>query len=379
MIRSEMNWTDTLDTTARVAGYTHALYRHPARFAPEFVRRVIDELTHPGELVLDPFMGGATSAVEALAAGRRFVGFDINPLALTLCRAKTTPLQKQDFKTLSDWIQVADVIAAESDEPRLKNAPPALVRALNPFVLAAHRLKPERQRDAAVLLLLRAAQWAVDGRAVPAGAEAMLLHLAGGLEVMKNGLEELAAAAAEHGLAPSRLPDRRVLRAGPAHEVAAHRGLNRLAHRARLVVTSPPYPNVHVLYHRWQVRGRAETPMPYWIADASDGLGAAHYTMGGRSAVGEDRYFAMIQQSWHHLRRLLRKDAVVVQLIAFPRPEMQVSRYLRAMEDAGYVRRRDLEPARSRKVPNRRWYYRVAPERNPAEEIVLAHSPIGGY
>lgn len=33
-----------------------------------------------------------------------------------------------------------------------------------------------------------------------------------------------------------------------------------------LILTSPPYPGVHVLYHRWQVQGRKETPAPFWIA-----------------------------------------------------------------------------------------------------------------
>ena len=57
------------------------------------------------------------------------------------------------------------------------------------------------------------------------------------------------------------------------HEITPHRFLfNRdtvcfheeplfrvLRGRVRLVLTSPPYPAVHVLYHRWQVKGRKET------------------------------------------------------------------------------------------------------------------------
>jgi hypothetical protein len=41
--------------------------------------------------------------------------------------------------------------------------------------------------------------------------------------------------------------------------------------KAKLIVTSPPYPGVHVLYHRWHVDGRRETPAPYWIAGCNDG------------------------------------------------------------------------------------------------------------
>jgi hypothetical protein len=39
----------------------------------------------------------------------------------------------------------------------------------------------------------------------------------------------------------------------------------------KLVLTSPPYPGVHVLYHRWQVDGRKETPLPFMIAGKLDG------------------------------------------------------------------------------------------------------------
>jgi site-specific DNA-methyltransferase (adenine-specific) len=39
---------------------------------------LIERLTKPGQLVCDPFMGGGTTAVVALALGRRFVGCDID-------------------------------------------------------------------------------------------------------------------------------------------------------------------------------------------------------------------------------------------------------------------------------------------------------------
>src|SRR5215472_1710906 len=93
-------WPDTIlqsfRSTARAVGYTHDFYRYPARFAPEFVRSVIAALTSPGDLVFDPFMGGGTTAVEALAAGRRFAGCDLNPLATFIAEVKTTPLHSDD-------------------------------------------------------------------------------------------------------------------------------------------------------------------------------------------------------------------------------------------------------------------------------------------
>jgi DNA modification methylase len=37
---------------------------------------LVERLTKPGQLICDPFMGGGTTAIVALAFGRRFVGCD---------------------------------------------------------------------------------------------------------------------------------------------------------------------------------------------------------------------------------------------------------------------------------------------------------------
>src|SRR5207237_7520769 len=63
-----------------------------------------------------------------------------------------------------------------------------------------------------------------------------------------------------------------------------------------LVLTSPPYPGVHVLYHRWQIRGRQETPAPYWITGMTDGNGASFYTFGDRQEKGLTSYFQSVQE-----------------------------------------------------------------------------------
>jgi hypothetical protein len=72
-----------------VEGLTHRYYRYPARFSPVFVAEVIGAFTEPGDLVADPFLGGGTSAVEAIAAQRRAIGTDVSALATFVARAKT--------------------------------------------------------------------------------------------------------------------------------------------------------------------------------------------------------------------------------------------------------------------------------------------------
>lgn len=68
---------------------------HPAPFPVELPRRFIKLYTYPGEWVLDPFMGSGSTAVAAVATGRRFVGYDVDPayceLALTRAAAARRP------------------------------------------------------------------------------------------------------------------------------------------------------------------------------------------------------------------------------------------------------------------------------------------------
>lgn len=49
---------------------------HPAPFPVELPQRLIQLYTFAGDVVLDPFMGSGQTAIAALRAGRRYVGYD---------------------------------------------------------------------------------------------------------------------------------------------------------------------------------------------------------------------------------------------------------------------------------------------------------------
>src|SRR3989442_14096843 len=66
----------------------HGYHRYPAKFIPQLVSRLIELYSAPGDLVGDPFLGSATTGIEALRLGRRFWGSDISQVALLISRAK---------------------------------------------------------------------------------------------------------------------------------------------------------------------------------------------------------------------------------------------------------------------------------------------------
>lgn len=62
---------------------------HPSRFASQIPATLIGLLSEPGALVVDPFVGSGTTAVEAQRLGRRCIGLDINPISTLISGAKT--------------------------------------------------------------------------------------------------------------------------------------------------------------------------------------------------------------------------------------------------------------------------------------------------
>lgn len=51
---------------------------HPAPYPVALVDRLVRLLSFSGDVILDPFIGSGTTAVAALLAGRRYVGYDTN-------------------------------------------------------------------------------------------------------------------------------------------------------------------------------------------------------------------------------------------------------------------------------------------------------------
>ena len=75
--------------------YTHGLHNYPAMMVSPISRNLIriTSSIRPVHSLFDPFSGSGTVLVEGMLAGIPTVcGNDINPLALLLCRVKTTPL-----------------------------------------------------------------------------------------------------------------------------------------------------------------------------------------------------------------------------------------------------------------------------------------------
>jgi DNA modification methylase len=62
---------------------------HPAVFPERLAADHIQSWSNPGDIVLDPFAGSGTTLKAAKELGRRWVGIEVNPAYVELCRQRT--------------------------------------------------------------------------------------------------------------------------------------------------------------------------------------------------------------------------------------------------------------------------------------------------
>ncbi|MEO8650511.1 MAG: DNA methyltransferase [Acidobacteriota bacterium] len=361
-----------------VSGWTHNFYRYPARFSPTFAAAAIECFSKPGGVIADPYMGGGTTIVEGMVAGRNVLGNDLNSLAAFVTKVKITPLGDDEVSAINAWAAQeipgfkyrvpADDVRPFIDQTKIRNL--SLVRgrfikkAVGAALTSIANLPTTNAQDFARCAVLRAAQWALDGRSRHTPLGDFRAKLARVILEMVEAIALFAVKTAHSG-GSARLFN---VDAGVLHQTPffPESGVD-------LVVTSPPYPGVHVLYHRWQVDGRRETPAPYWIAGCNDGQGASFYNFGDRRQGAADKYFRKSVETLRAVRAVMRNGGYMVQMVAFNKPEEQLTRYLENMESAGFVEARFRQSRIWRQVPQRKWHATYRGQTEAANEVVLIH------
>lgn len=368
-----------------VNGLSHNHYKYPARFSPKFVRAAIEAFSEPGDLIADPFVGGGTTAVEALALGRDCLGVDISSLATFVAQTKTLVLSDAEAASVRAWaLKVPKAInmngptvffATGAHEGYYRNIEGKRFWRLRKAIEQALASVLPLQGNAepiARCAVLRTAQWALDGRAkLPTVSEFRTALQQNAEAIVAGSLQFRAAVELSQRNSTFICLNRTGAGMEEIPEVKALKS-------PKLVLTSPPYPGIHVLYHRWQVDGRKETPAPFLIANKLDGSGESYYTLGHRHNPGLKTYWANLKKVLSSTVHLSDGRTLFVQVVAFSEPEWQLPRYLEVCGEAGL--REVLLPGMDapdkrlwRVVPNRRWYADQMGSIPASQEVVLFH------
>ncbi len=370
---------ESVTAPTKIAAFTHNFYKYPACFPETFPRSVIRSFSNPGDWILDPFLGGGTSAVEALASKRNFVGLDINDLAIFSSRFKTALLDNADFMELNNLSSSLALpplrdVDKDVDQYFFQNVPKNLAN----FVLRAKSKFSSMKRPRAQLfctgVLLRTMQLELE-REIPLQSPNLEDQY---LNLLDNCIEKNLNFQRTTGIIDSkRLPSVQIFKA----DLADPWGLDNMTIRRELdlAITSPPYPQRHILYSKWQIKGRAETHLPYWIIDSDDRHTPVHYAMGGRdSQASLEIYLTSIHTAYANVNRIMKRGGIVVQVVAFNDIKKQFFGYLDAMNAAGFeeikgIDRSSYDGRLWRTVPNQKWYNRYKLNESECREVVLFH------
>lgn len=123
-----MDWN--FPGAGNTAKSVHAVHWFPGNFIPQIPSHLIQILSAPGEVVLDPFGGSGTTAIEALKLGRHAISSDRVTPCLFISRAKLSLLRfpigertKSEVLSKLAWVHLCETdemgFYGEGSNPRL--------------------------------------------------------------------------------------------------------------------------------------------------------------------------------------------------------------------------------------------------------------------
>lgn len=293
----------------------HDLHPYPARFIPQIPKTLIEALSSPGETIIDPFCGGGTTLVEASLLGRDSIGTDINPLAILISRAKTTPLSGIQIQAISELSQQAmhlsfiregraPLFASVTTEPsgKIPNIPnlprwfqPQVISELSALNVLLDGLPDEPSRTfcqvALSSILVRVSNQDSETRYT---ARDKAIAKGSVFALFSHSLNSMLRSIQQYQLV--RQPVR------VQAEIMDARKLDVIPDRScHLVVTSPPYPNAfdYHLYHRHRL---------FWLG--FDPISVGHNEIGShlnyqKNNESIDKFKADMKLCLTHIWRIL--------------------------------------------------------------------------
>ncbi|MBI2438061.1 MAG: restriction endonuclease [Lentisphaerae bacterium] len=315
-----IDWSFTTDDTGFL---THDLHPYPAKFIPQIPGNCIAQLSLPGELVLDPFGGSGTTALEAVRLGRRALSTDANAVGTLIGRVKTCNLDRtvaKDIHAICSALttRVVDLPDEESlclehagyipDIPNIDKWFPITSRGELALIRSRiARMESDKARDVALLALSRIVlavsfqdsetRYSSKPHDIPQG------------ETLKRFLVALDA------IVRNVVRTQAVLRYGVCAFVTAD--TRELGHGVRkpdsvdLIVTSPPYGNAndYHLYHRFRLLWLGHDPRQ--LGKIEIGSHLRHQ----RESSGFDAYLAEMRQCLSGMHSLLRPGRYAVLVV----------------------------------------------------------------
>jgi len=302
---------------------THDLHPYPAKFIPQIPGHCIARLSLPGELVLDPFGGSGTTALEAIRLGRRALSIDANPIGTLIGKVKTCNIDNLTSSELRsiraalssciDSLPAPEILCNQNSRwippitnidkwfPHTSRGELALIRS------RIDSMESQNARNIAMLAVSKVVlsvsfqdsetRYSSRPRDIPQG-ETVKRFLAAVGEIVSNVMRTQASI--RYGVCDFVTADTRVL----SNEICK-------ADSVDLIVTSPPYGNAndYHLYHRFRLLWSGQDPLA--LARVEVGSHLRHQ----RESNGFEAFIAEISQSLESMFRVLKYGRYAVMVI----------------------------------------------------------------
>ena len=368
---------------SRVRGSTHRFYTYPAGFSPVFVETAIKSLTKINDLVLDPFMGGGTTLIEALRAERKVVGIDLNPIATFVTKVKSTKISRKNHDNIEKW---ADDMSKNihfklKDNKFIKKAFAVInykglgikeisnlkkiIKGAAFYLKELKKIKNKKENDFLRLLLLRCLHSTLHDKRPIADFYVFKSKIRSNSLDMLEGMKSLD---------PYLKNSRNKIKIYNKSSSQSHKIKELKSKKVSLILTSPPYPGINIPYSRWQIHGRRNTTLPYLVLGLERPKVKSIYNFQNPTNNTFDIYFNTMKNIFSSLRKISSKKTRIIQLVAFNNKEGVFKKYLKTMAECGF---KELKIKSNgyvwRKVPNRSWQARLKGNIPASNEVLLLH------
>ena len=375
---------EAVNDKSRVRGYTHRFYTYPAGFSPKFVESAIKTFTKKKELVLDPFMGGGTSLIEAIRLNRKIVGIDLNPIAYFATKVKITKLSKAQINKIELWA----FLISQNLHYKLKNDQfskdalslinykglgrkeifnlKTIIKGTSYYLEKLKEIKDKKVKDFLKLLILRCLHSTLHDKRPIAKFHVFKRKIRSNSLDMLEGMSSL-----DKYLVNSRnkfsIYSKSSTKADKTRELKSK--------KVKLIITSPPYPGINISYSRWHIHGRRNTTLPYLVLGIPVPENRSIFNFQSPRNRTYNLYFDKLTKIFKSLKKICSKDTVVLQLVAFNHESGLFERYLKTLEDCGFKEMKLKKKGRVwREVPNRSWQAKFVKGNIPASnEVLLMH------
>ena len=372
-----------------ISGKSHTFYRYPAAFSPFFAETIIKNFTKPGETILDPFVGGGTSAVEALSLQRKFYGVDVNPLSVLISKVKTTILRQNKIIFIKKFNEriVNGKINLKSKRKKqhlhlshyfnTKNFSQDEVRKINQikagieqYHFAITKIRDVKVRNFLTCLLLKSAKNILDNIRPCGTFKKFKIDLLSNCKKMLGDMidfeKELEINKSIYG-SHSKI---KIIKS----DILKLNKINSLKKgKVKLILTSPPYPGIHISYNKWQLHGRRDTKLPYWIMNSKPPV-MTKFTYKGNQSRGLVNYYRYMTKVYLKLKPYCSHNCYIVKLLSFRNKAKEFRLYREAMANAGLEEIKIIKNGDGRLwriVPKRRWQVRYSKKKLKSNKEVL--------